>query len=291
MAYFDESKTRLLQYACLVAGILLIIAIFLSTGYVPGSPYWIPIDRTINTGLALSLLIMMGGPAILEWSNTRYLKSVEENLPIFLSDLTKMVHSGVPLMFALENASTKDYGAITTPLRRAMNRINVTSDIEGSLIWLGDQLVIPSAKRLTVVLIEAYNTGGQITEILETSLKIFTAITKHNSEREGLTNTYLYVVYLGTGVFLIISWILLSKFLLPLSVITMDANIQASGLVPSLFNLDYYWAILFWAAVIEAIVSGFLGGKIKYGRLSKGLSFASVMLGITIVFFNSALFS
>ena len=58
----------------------------------------------------------------------------------------------------------------------------------------------------------------------------------------------------------------------------------------SLFSVDYYWAILFWAAVLEAVVGGLLGGKIKYGRLSKGLSYASVMLVITIVFFNSTLF-
>ena len=291
MAYFDERKTRLLQYTSLAAGIILLLAIFLSTGYVPGSPYWIPTDRRINTGLALSLLLMMGGPAIIEWSNTRYLKAVEENLPLFLRDITSEVHSGVPLMFALENSSTKYYGPITKPLRRAMNRINVTSDIEGSLIWLGDQLVIPSAKRLTLVLIEAYNTGGRITDILETSLEMFTLLSKHKNDREGLTNSYIYVVYLGTGVFLIISWVLLTKFLVPLSEIRLDPNVQASGLVSSLFNVDYYWAILFWAAVIEAIVGGLLGGKIKYGRLSKGLLFASVLLGITIAFFNSALFS
>jgi flagellar protein FlaJ len=290
MEYIDERSTRLLQYVSLAFGIILILAIFLSTGFIPESPYWIPIDRRINTGLALSLLIMMSGPAIVEWSNTRYLKSVEENLPIFLRDITKKVHSGVPLMYALESASTMDYGPITKPLRRTMNRINVTSDIEGSLKWLGDQLVVPSAKRLTLVLIEAYNTGGRITDILETSLDIFTVLTKHKNDRESLTNAYIYVVYLGTGVFLIISWVLLSKFLIPLSEITLDPTMQASGLVSSLFNVNYYWAILFWAAVIEAIVGGFLGGKIKYGRLDKGLSFASVMLGITIVFFNSALF-
>ena len=290
MAYFDERNKGLLQYASIAVGVVLFLAIFFTAGYVPGPPFWIPIDRRINTGLALSLLIMMGAPAILEWSNTRFLSSVEENLPIFLRDITNEVQSGVPLMFALESVSTKDYGPITKPLRLAMNRINVTSDIEGSLKWLGDQLVVPSAKRLTLVLIEAYNTGGRITDILESSLEIFTALTKHKSDREGLTNPYLYVVYLGTGVFLIICWVLLTKFLVPLSLITLDPNVQSSGLVSAIFSVDYYWAILFWAAVLEAVVGGLLGGKIKYGRLSKGLLYASVMLGFTIVFFNSALF-
>jgi len=290
MAYFNEKETGLLQYASLAVGIILFLTIFLFSGYTPGPPFWIPLDRRINTGLALSLLIMMVGPAILELSNTRYLRAVEENLPLFLRDVTNEVQSGVPLMFALENVSGKDYGPITKPLRQTMNRINVTSDIEGSLKWLGDQLVIPPAKRLTLVLIEAYNTGGRITDILESSLEIFTVLSKHKSDREGLTNPYIYVVYLGTGVFLVICWVLLTKFLTPLSLISLDPNVQSSGLVSALFNIDYYWAVLFWAAVLEAVVGGLLGGKIKSGRISNGLSYASVILGITIVFFNSALF-
>lgn len=290
MVYFDEKSKQMVQYASIGVGVILFVLIFVMSGYVPGPPFWIPISRRLNTGLALSILLMMGAPALIEWVNNQFLDDVEVHLPLFLRDLTNEVQSGVPLMFALESASTKDYGQITKPLRRTMNRINVTADIEGSLQWFGEQLVIPQAKRLSLVLIEAYSTGGVVTEILETSHEIFTVLSKHKSDREGLTNPYLYIVYLGTVVFLIISWVLQTKFLVPLADIASDPTIQSTGLVSAIFNVEYYWAILFWAAVLEAIVGGLLGGKIKHGKILKGLSYASVLLLVTIVFFNSVLF-
>ncbi len=291
MKYFEDRYLNYVQYASLTIGVLLFIGFLLSGEYIPGPPFWIPLDRRINNGFALSILIMIAPPAILQWSNSKYFASVEDNLPLFLRDVTNEVQSGVPLMFALESVSSNDYGPISDPLLRAMNRINVTSDIESSLIWLGDQLVVPQAKRLALILVEAYNTGGRVTEILESSLDMFTILARQKRDREELTSPYLYIVYLGTGVFLLISLILLTEFLSPMSELTLDPNIQSSGLVSSLFSLDYYWGILFWAAVLEATIGGLLGGKIRHGSLSKGLSYASILLAVTILFFNSWLFT
>ncbi len=291
MIYFDEREAQIIQIASLAIGFILLALILLTGGYFPESPYWIPLSRRINTGLGLSLLLMLIAPSFIEWSNGRYLNAVEENLPLFLRDITNEVQSGVPLMFALETASTHDYGPINQPLQQTMDRINVTSDIEGSLLWFGERLVVPQAKRLSLILIEAYSTGGRVTDILESSLEMFTILANFKSERDSLTNPYLSIVYLGNVVFLIISWVLLKRFLLPLSLLNVDVNVQASGLVSNIFNLDYYWAVLFWAAVIESIVGGLIGGKIKHGKLTKGLFYACILLLITIFFFNSWLFS
>ena len=290
MIYFDEKQVQLVQIASIVIGLILLVLIFLTGSYFPASPYWIPLSRSINTGLALSILLMMIAPAYIDWTNNKYITAVEENLPLFLRDITNEVQSGVPLMFAMETASTHDYGPITEPLQQTMDRINVTSDIEGSLMWFGERLVIPQAKRLSLILIEAYSTGGRVTDILESSLEMFTILANFKGERDSLTTPYMYIVYLGDFVFLIISWVLLTKFLIPLSTITSDVNVQASGLVSNVFNVDYYWAVLFWAAVIESVVGGFIGGKIRHGKLSKGLIYACILLLVTILFFNSGLF-
>ena len=290
MIYYDEKQVQMVQIASLVIGLVLIVLIFLTAGYFPTAPYWIPLSRSLNTGLAMSLLLIMLAPAFIDWTNNLYITAVEENLPQFLRGITNEVQSGVPLMFAMETASTHDYGPITPPLQQTMDRINITSDIEGSLLWFGERLVIPQAKRLSLILIEAYSTGGRVTDILESSLEMFTILDNFKRERNSLTSPYLYIVYLGDFVFLIISWVLLTKFLMPLATITSDANVQSSGLVTNLFNVDYYWAVLFWAAVIESVVGGFIGGKIKHGQLSKGLIYACVLLFVTILFFNSGLF-
>lgn len=289
--YFNEKKVNIVQKASLTIGLLIFIALFLISNYIPSAPYWVPLNRQINTGFALSIFLMMIAPAFVEWSNSRYVNTVEKNLPKFLRDITNEVQSGVPLMFALEKASTQNYGPISTPLQKTMNRINVTSDIETSLIWFGEKLVTPQAKRLSLILIEAYNTGGNITDILESSLEIFTLLSKQKKDRESLTTPYQYVVYLGTFVFLIISWVILEKFLVPLSELTQNTELLAAGLVSDFFNTNYYWSILFWAAVLESIAGGLIGGKIKFGKLSKGLIYACFLLMITILYFNSWLFN
>ncbi len=291
MIYFDEKQVRIIQITGFAVGIGLLLLIFITSGYTPSSPFWVPLSRRINTGIALGILLIILVPSIVEWTNNKYLNAVEDNLPQFLRDVTNEVQSGVPLMFALETASTHDYGPITEPLLQTMDRINVTSDIEGSLLRFGEELVVPQAKRLSLLLIEAYNTGGSVTDILESSLEIFTVLSNFKKDRESLTNPYMYIVYLGNFVFLVISWVLLTKFLAPFSQMALDVNVQASGFVSGMFRLDYYWAVLFWAAVIESVVGGFIGGKIKHGKISGGLIYASILLLITIFFFNSWLFS
>ncbi|MFC1803706.1 type II secretion system F family protein [Thermoproteota archaeon] len=288
--YIDEIKVRKIQIISVTLGILMIGIFFMTNSYSPESPFWIPLKRSLNTGLALSILIMMGPQALVEWNNNKFIKKVEERLPIFLRDITNEVQAGVPLMLAIENASLKDYGPINIPLRIAINRINVTSDIENSLLDFGRELITPQAMRLSYILIEAYGTGGSVVEILETSRDIFNKITKHRSERKNLVNPYLYVVFLGNFVFLIISWVLLKKFLGSMLESLLDINVQSSGLFSTDFNLNYYWSILFWAAIIESIVGGLIGGKIKYGMLRNGLIYSCILILITMIFFNSPLF-
>lgn len=290
MNYYDEDIVKIIQITSVLAGTILFILIFITGGYFPTSPYWIPLSRRLNTGFALCFLLMMLVPAYLEWENNRYVSAVEKNLPRLLRDITDEIQSGVHLMFALEDASRNDYGPISEPILMTMNRINVTSDIKGSFSWLGEKLVIPQGKRLSLILTEAYNTGGNLRDILESSHEIFSILSDFKEERESLSTPYLYVIYLGLFVFLTISWVLLTRFLDPISELVDNTNIQSADLVSGFFNFNYYWAVLFWASVIESIVGGLMGGKIKHGRLSRGFIYASVLLAITILFFNSRLF-
>jgi flagellar protein FlaJ len=288
--YIGENKARKIQVISVILGILIIGILFMTTSYSPESPFWIPLERRLNTGLALSILIMMGPQALVEWTNKRFIRGVEKRLPIFLRDITNGVQAGVPLMLAIEDASLNDYGPVNYPLRIAINRINVTSDIEDSFLNLGRQLITPQAMRLSYILIEAFGTGGSVIEILETSLDTFTKLSKHRNERETLVNPYLYVVFLGNFIFLLISWVLIEKFLRTMLTSITEISVQSSGLFTTDINMNYYWSILFWAAIIESIVGGLIGGKIKYGMLRQGLIFSCVLLLITILFFNSPLF-
>ena len=91
---------------------------------------------------------------------------------------------------------------------------------------------------------------------------------------------------MGVFIFLLISWVLLSQFLLPITLIGNDPNLSDSGLTVGILDMAFYRSVLFWAAVMEAIFGGLVAGKIREGRLNAGLIHTVLLLMGTIGFYN-----
>ena len=285
--YF-ERKYRLAMWGfSIFVAIILFSALFMQGIYVPAEPYWIPIDQRVNSGIVLGIILILAGPGFMEFNNGRWLRAVDNNAPRLLRDVTESVQSGVPLFRALEEATTRDYGPISKHLETAMVKFNLTSNLEESLDWLGEKLIRPSMKRICTILTEAYKTGGDIIDVLTTSVEIFTDVSEYNEERHSQTRPYVMIVYLGLVVFLVISWLVLTKFLAPMIVTTADPLVGDSGLLRTLLDINYYKATFFWAAVVEGLFGGLIAGKMGEGRLSAGVVHSMALLLMTVIFFNS----
>lgn len=285
--YF-ERKYRMAMWAFSTVMFIALIAItVMQRIYVPTPPYWIPLNQRVNNWLTLGMVLILAGPGFMEFSNSRWLRGVDVNAPRLLRDVTETVQSGVPLFRALEEATTRDYGPISENLEIAMVKFNLTSDLEGSLNWLGEALIRPSIKRISTILIEAYKTGGDILDVLTTSVDIFNDVAEYSEERNNQMRPYVMIVYLGLIVFLVISWLLLTRFLTPLISSTSDPVIGESGLIHSMLDINYYQSIMFWAAVMEAIFGGLVAGKMGDGKVASGLIHSMALLLITVIFFNT----
>ena len=284
---YIEKKFRYMVYATCFIMCLPILGFFILNGlYIPEAPYLIPIDQRINNTISLCLLMIIFFPAVVEYNNSRWLNGVESNIPVLLRDITEDVKAGIPLLNALEDATSKDYGPVSKPLEEAMVKFHLTSDLESSLRWFGKKLVRPVANRMSIVLIEAYQTGGNITEVLDASVELFTDLDEFRRNRRSQTGPYVSIVYVGVFIFLLISWVLLSRFLLPLTLIGNDPNLADSGLTVGILDMAFYKSVLFWAAVMEAIFGGLVAGKIREGRINAGLMHTVLLLMGTIAFYN-----
>ncbi len=266
-------------------GLLIIANTLISGVYVPTKEYMIPLDARVNNTFLLAILVIIIPPAFIEYNNSVWLREVDNNIPRFLRDLTEGVRSGLSIFDALEIAATKDYGPITPHLEQAMVKFRLTSDLEGSLIWLGEKLIRPSAKRVTTILLEAYETGGRMIQVLETSVEMFTSLAEYKDEKDSQVGPYILLVYVGNIIFLGISWVILGQFLGPLAKTAQDPLIAQAGVVRML-DMDYYTSILFWSAVIEGLMGGLVAGKIKDNRIGSGLIHSVILLVISLIFFN-----
>jgi flagellar protein FlaJ len=284
--YFHR-RAKLMVWASSLAVAFTLYILFYLLGVVrPTELYLIPLEQRVNNSLALTLLVALLPPSIVEFNNLRWLRSIDRNIPLLLRDLTEAVRSGETLIRALEEASKRDYGPISEHLERAMVRLSLTSDLEASLRWVGERLVRPSAMRMMTILIEASESGGRIVEILEAAVTLFNQIAEYREERKAQTRPYILLAYMGSIIFMVISYVILFQFLTPLSTASERPEMAGVLIVQSVLDISYYKAILFWAAVMESIFGGLIAGKISEGRLAAGLIHSSILQVVTIAFFN-----
>ena len=272
--------------ASIVVGVSILAYVLLTGLYVPSQPYLIPLDQTANNLIAFAILIAIFPLSIIEYYNNKWLKDVDRHLPRLLMDITESIQSGLSLYNALGEACKHDYGPISRYLNAAMVNFRVTSDFTESMQWLGMKLKRPNARRLVTILIEAEETGGQIGDVLETSIDLFTNLDEYREERDQQIGPYVLLVYVGTVIFLIISWTIITQFLLPIIDVSQQERVQGSGLLSQLLSVDYYKSVLFWASVIEGVAGGLVAGKIMFGRINGGLIHSVILILVSLIFFN-----
>ncbi len=284
--YFSFRQRIVVWAASLSVTVFVFVVVSLNAIYTPRAPYIIPLSQHVNNAMAMAIIVGLAFPAFVEYKNASWLRGVDENIPRLLRDLTESIGSGIPFVRALEEASEGDYGSVTLPLRAAVAKFRLTADLEGALGWLSEKLVRPSAKRLATILVEAAETGGRIMEVLEASVGVFSELAGFRDEKEAHTRPYILMAYVGSLVFLLVSWVILTKFLGPLAGSLSDPVLAYGGPFYNILDIHYYKSVLFWAATMEAIFGGLIGGKISQGRLNAGLVHSVVLLVITIVAFN-----
>ena len=57
--YINERITTKIRLLGFILGFLLFIGSILTSSYVPQSPYWIPVNRILNTKLVMSIFLMI----------------------------------------------------------------------------------------------------------------------------------------------------------------------------------------------------------------------------------------
>ena len=282
--YFNKRFSRAVWAVSSSVTLLVLILIILQGQYRPIAPYIIPINMRVNNAILLCILIMITPPAIIELNNTRWHQGVEKNIPRLMMDITESIRSGMPMVKALEVASTRDYGPISQILETTVVNYNLTSDLDKSLKWFGDSLLCSSGKRMANILMEAFKSGGRMMDVLDTSINMFTNIDEYREEKQSNITPYILLVYVSTLIFLFIGWVIISQFLGPL-VAKSTTQAGATAITGQMLDINYYKSIIYWAAIMEGLVGGLVAGKITNSKIASGLIHSVILLVIAFGFY------
>jgi archaeal flagellar protein FlaJ len=247
-------------------------------------------DTTIGLGIILALIPV----AYVSFNNYRYLKSVERNIPRFMRDLLESTNSGVILPKALIQATTQDYGPISHEIAVAMTKFSMGYDFKSSIMDAAEKLRHPYMLQVGQIIIEAYSAGGKMRDVLQSSVVLFNGMEEYEKQKQSELRPYTQLVYISVIIFLIIAYIIISRFIGPLNSLPVakgtgglpvNVNSFAVGLtkVPPV----YFESIFFISGLLESIFGGIVAGKIVDASASVGLRHSLVLLVITILVFNA----
>ena len=284
--YFEEKHRIAVWIVSIIVGFVVVMAVIAFRLYVPDPTYLIPISQKVDNILALGIMIFLGFPAIVEFSNYKWGRQVDKNIPRLLRDIAEAVRSGLTLPKALEEASKRSYGPLSRELEHAISMFTFGASFEDSLLSFARRLKRPGALRFSTTLIEAHQTGGKLVEVLNSSVEVSASLEEYKAEQNTKMRPYMMTMYLTTFIFLIVAYIMLHQFLGPLSANAGNNSVKGSGLLGGIMSINYYNSLLFWASILESMFAGLMLGKIVDRNLSAGLQHSVILMMATLVFFN-----
>lgn len=255
-----------------------------------------PVNRFL-TFLALALLGGIGPYGFYMAKRQRRIKAIEKRLPDFLRDVAEAGRFGMTLAEAIVVAAEGRYGVLTDEIKKMAAQIEWGVPATDALRLFAERVKTPLVERVVAIVIKASDAGGQVADVL--------TLVSHDAKETQLTrderrinmSTYIAVIYISFGVFLVTIWILSATFLPKMEEAAAeigegpegglaDATPLPSNIPEIVFNIK---VAFFIAVVVHATGDGILAGVLDSGEIAGGLRHSFVMLIIAVVGFQLVL--
>ena len=246
----------------------------------------------VTDATVLCLVILIGPPAFLYWSDYRWRREVDDNLPALLREVSDAQKTGMPLPRAVMEASKRQYGPLTPELRRMAAKMTWGIGFGRCFRDLTESIGTPIMARTSILILEAERSGGAIEDVFDAAHSHVAELLTLRRSRLNEMAQYKWIIYLSVIVFNVITIILLATFfdsLAQLVYTTSDigsAGPAAAATVSLPLNLASLQLVFFHLTVIESSLAGLVAGKMSEGNIYTGLRHSVIMLVISFVLFK-----
>jgi flagellar protein FlaJ len=251
-----------------------------------------PINRFLNF-MALALMAFIGPYGFYMAKQQKRIKAIEKRLPDFLRDVAEAGRFGMTLSEAIVVAAEGRYGVLTDEIQRMASQIQWGVQATDALRLFAERVKTPLVERVVAIIIKASDAGGEVADVL--------TMVSHDAKETQLTederriemSTYIAVIYISFGVFLVTIFILGATFLPKMAEAAADIGqgdqsvISASPLPQNIPEIIFNIKIAFFVAVIvHAMGDGMLAGVLDSGKIVNGFRHSFIMLIIAVAGFQ-----
>lgn len=218
-------------------------------------------------------------------------KEVEIEFLEFIRSLVEGVKSGIPIPQSILNLKDKDFGALTSYVKKLAYQIEWGIPVKDALNIFARDTDNKVIKRSVAIITQAAESGGRMDDILESVADSVVSIERLKEERRS--STYSQIVQ-GYIVFFIFIGVML---MLEVKLMPMIQD-MIKGLSGGVSGGEFFEAgeagagtelnfkrIFLSLIVIQGVFAGLLIGKFSEGKIKYGIkhSFALVVIALLII--------
>jgi len=256
-----EKKKKNVEITSILVGISIILASFILL--------W---DQPILQDVVfLTFAAMLVPIAVVEYLDYRWRKAVDKHLPDLFRSIVQAQQTGMTLTQAIEEATKRDYGALTVELRKMNAQISWGIPFEEALRSLGRRVNTVLIQRTIPLIIEASRSGGKIEKVFDPMGKFVQTTLLLEKERKTRTRPYIAIIYVAFYVFLFTVVLLFNSFFVQAKELP-----RAMGLIT--LTPEEAKRTFFNMTAIQAFFSGLIAGKMGEGNVKAGLKHSIILL-------------
>lgn len=218
----------------------------------------------------LALVIAVFPPAILDYVDYRWKHAIDKHLPDLFRGIVQAQKSGMTLPQAMEETSKRNYGPLTSELKKMVTQMSWGVPFEKALQSFGKRVDTALVRRTIPLILEAHRSGGHVEKVFE-PLEIFVQTTlRFDDERKSQTRPYIAITYVAFFVFLFTIIVLFKSFFVDLTDLsTRQFELMSPTEARSIF---------FHMSSIQGFFGGIVAGKMGEGTVGGGLKHSVILL-------------
>ncbi|MFB6145662.1 MAG: type II secretion system F family protein [Candidatus Nanohaloarchaea archaeon] len=247
--------------------------------------------------LNLGSLLLMAAPLMyIKYTQYQRRKKMEEKFPEFLRDIVEGTRAGMSLPKAIQNTETGSYGPLDQKIEKMNAQLDWGIPFGKVMKNFGRDTGSDVIRRSVDTIIQAYESGGNIQDVLESVGDNIRTIKKLKEERESqlygemITGYIVFFIFIGILV-------ALTNFLLP-NLASAQKSLGGSGSFAAFGggggggnlqeNIRLYKSWFKRLVYIQAVFSGLIIGKLSEGELKAGFKHMAILFAagyLAITFF------
>lgn len=241
----------------------------------------------LDDALVRATLFVLATFGVLHELNRRRLERLESALPDLLERLASLNEAGVSVVSSFDRVRQSDMGELDGEVDRIWRDIQWGATVEDALKRFEARVGTPAVTRVVTLTTNAMRASNDIGPVLRIAADQARNDRKLKRHRQQEMFTYLVVIYVAFSVFLVVIGAIDHVLVPSLPTTSGDLSGVATPAFVSLGSIDVeaYRQVFFHATLIQATMSGLVGGQMGNGSIKDGVKHATLMLAVAYVVF------